>query len=305
LIYDYWPTGEGEAPRRFLEGYEGYLQADAAGVFDQLYLGGPILEVACGAHMRRYFYKARNSAPREAHCALGYFRQLYMLERQLAELPDADRFTQRQNRALPLLKKFRAWLDELAPRVVPKTEIATAVGYALNQWEAFIRYCDQGWLIIDNTRSERALRPIAIGRSNWMFFGSDGGGHTGAILYSLVASSKANRVHPYHYLKDVYERLPRVRQHPSLLPLLQQACAKVRLRDGTRPDVESLETPLDCLRVLKNYPRPLIEVMRNPSRLDAAIVDELTALLPDHWHDAHAEHHLEINRKTRLVGEAA
>jgi hypothetical protein len=63
--------------------------------------------------------------------------------------------------------------------VVPKTEIATAVGYALNQWEAFLRYCDEGWLIIDNTRSERALRPIAMGRSNWMFFGSDGGGHTG------------------------------------------------------------------------------------------------------------------------------
>ena len=96
LIYDYWPTGEGEAPRRFLEGYEGYLQADAAGVFDQLYLGGPILEVACGAHMRRYFYKARNSAPREAHCALGYFRQLYMLERELGTLPDVDRFEQRQ-----------------------------------------------------------------------------------------------------------------------------------------------------------------------------------------------------------------
>jgi len=304
LVYDYWPTGEGEAPRRFLEGYEGYLQADAASVFDQLYQG-PILEVACGAHMRRYFYKARHSAPQEAHCALGYFRQLYMLERELAELSDADRFAQRQSRALPLLENFRVWLDDLAPHVVPKTEIATAVGYALNQWEAFLRYCDEGWLIIDNTRSERALRPIAIGRSNWMFFGNDGGGHTGAILYSLVASSKANRVHPYHYLNDVYERLPLVRQHPSLLPLLQEACADVRFRDGTYPNVARLQTPLDCLRVLKDNPRPLIELMRDSSRLDASIVDELTALLPDRWHDAHPEYHLEINRKTRLVGEVA
>lgn len=305
LIYDYWPTGEGEAPRRFLEGYEGYLQADAASVFDQLYLQGPILEVACGAHMRRYFYKARHSAPREAHCALGYFRQLYMLERELADVPDGERREQRQDRALPLLENFRFWLDDLSPIVVPKTEIATAVGYALNQWEAFIRYCDEGWLIIDNTRSERALRPIAIGRNNWMFFGSDGGGHTGAILYSLVASSKANRVHPYHYLNDVYERLPVVRQHASLLPLLQEACAEVRFRDGTRPNVERLETALDYLRVLKDHPRPLVEVMRDPSRLDTAIVDELTALLPDRWHDAHPEYHLEINRKTRLVGEVA
>ena len=83
LIYDYWPTGEGEAPRRFLQGYEGYLQADAATVFDQLFMQGLVLEVACGAHMRRYFYKARHSAPTEAHRALGYFRQLYMLEREL------------------------------------------------------------------------------------------------------------------------------------------------------------------------------------------------------------------------------
>ena len=200
---------------------------------------------------------------------------------------------------------FRTWLDELAPRVVPKTELATAVGYALNQWEAFVRYCDEGWLMIDNTRSERALRPIAIGRSNWMFFGSDGGGHTGAILFSLVASSKANRVHPYHYLQDVYERLPIIRERASLLPLLQDACAEVRFPDGTRPNVAALGSPLDCLRVLKDYPRPLIERMRDSSQLEATVVEELTALLPNHWHDAHPEYHLQINRKTRLVGEAA
>ncbi len=251
LVYDYWPTGEGEAPRRFLQGYEGYLQADAASVFDQLYLRGPVLEVACGAHMRRYYYKARFSAPHEAHRALGYFRQLYMLERELSEAFPEDRGAQRRLRALPLLEGFKGWLDELAPTVVPKTDIATAVGYALNQWEAFVRYCAEGWLLIDNTRSERALRPIAIGRSNWMFFGSDGGGHTGAILYSLVASSKANRVHPYHYLKDVYERLPAIRERGSSLPLLRDACEAVRFADGTRPKSPELRTALDCLRVLK------------------------------------------------------
>ncbi len=305
LIYDYWPTGEGEAPRTFLQGYEGYLQADAASVFDQVFLRGLVSEVACGAHMRRYFYKARFSAPHEAHRGLGYFRQLYMLERELADASTEERRAQRQRRAMPLLQTFKAWLDELAPVVVPKTEIATAVGYALNQWEAFCRYCDEGWLLIDNTRSERALRPIAIGRSNWMFFGSDGGGHTGAVLYSLVASSKANRVHPYHYLKDVYERLPAVREQASLLPLLRDACQQVRLTDGTCPNLGTLPTALDCLRVLKDRPHPLIEVMRDPSHLDSSIVTELTALLPDRWHDAHPEYHLEINRKTRLVGEVA
>ncbi len=305
LIYDYWPSGDGEAPQRFLQGYEGYLQADAASVFDQIYLQGSILEIACAAHMRRYFYKARYSAPGPAHRALAYFRQLYLWERELADVSAAQRREQRRTRALPLLNEFKTWLDELAPTVVPKTELAAAVGYALNQWQAFIRYCDEGWLLIDNTRSERALRQIAIGRSNWMFFGNDGGGHTGAILYSLVASCKANRVHPYHYLQDIYERLPLIRQHTSLLPLLQAACTDVIFTDGTRPNPAALQSPLDCLRVLKDHPRPLIELMRDPSCLAPSIAAELTALLPDRWHDAHPQHHLEINRKTRLVGDAA
>ena len=305
LIYDYWPSGEGEAPRRFLQGYKGYLQADAASVFDQLYLQGSIQEVACAAHMRRYFYKARHAAPGEAHRALATFRRLYLLERELADLASADRRAQRRARALPMLGEFKTWLDELARTVVPKTELASAVGYAVNQWEAFVRYCDEGWLMIDNTRSERALRPIAIGRSNWMFFGSDGGGHTGAILYSLVASCKANRVHPYHYLEDVYTRLPAIREHASLLALLQKACAGVSFPDGTTPQVDNMKSPLDYLRVLKDHPRPLIELMRDPSHLHPNVANQLTELLPDRWHDAHLQFHLEINRKTRLVGEAA
>ena len=113
--------------------------------------------------------KARHSAPLEAHRALVYFRQLYLLERELAGVSDEERCALRRARALPLLGEFKAWLDTLAPLVVPKTELASAVGYALNQWDAFVRYCEQGWLLIDNTRSERALRPIAIGRSYAQF----------------------------------------------------------------------------------------------------------------------------------------
>ena len=89
------------------------------------------------------------------------------------------------------------------------------------------------------------------------------------------------------------------------MPLLREACAAVRFPDGDRPNLAALQTPLDHLRVLKDHPRPLIELMRDSSRLEASIVDELTALLPDRWHDAHPECHLEINRKTRLVGDAA
>lgn len=305
LVYEYSRSGGGEVPRRFLRGYAGYLQADAASVFDRLYQGGTIFEVACGAHMRRYFYKARHTAALEAHRALVYFRQLYLLERELAAVSVEERYGQRQARALPILGEFKAWLDELAPAVVPKTELATAVGYALNQWEAFLRYCEHGWLLIDNTRSERALRPIAIGRSNWLFFGSDGGGRTGAILYSLVASAKANRVHPYFYLEDVYRRLPLIRQRESLLPLLRDACKQVELDDGTRPCLEQMDGALDYLRILKDHPHPLIEAMRDDSHLDPRIVASLNGMLPDRWLADHPDARLEINRRTRLVGEAA
>jgi transposase len=303
LIYDYTRTGEGEAARRFLKGYEGYLQADAASVFDRLYLRGSIFEVACAAHMRRYFYKARHSAALEAHRALVYFRQLYLLERELAEVNDDQRRTLRRERALPILVEFKAWLDEQSQVMVPKTEIADAVRYSLNQWDAFVRYCDEGWLLIDNTRSERALRPIAIGRRNWLFFGSDGGGRTGAILYSLVASCKANRVHPYQYLQDVYRRLPEIREDQSLLPLLRAACEQVEVPDGTRPDVDSMHGPLDYLRILKDHRRPLIELLRDETCLDVQVRDELDSLLPDRWLATHPDARLEINRSIRLVGQ--
>jgi len=305
MIYDYSRTGEGEAPRRFLEGYEGYLQADAASVFDRLYARGTIFEVACGAHMRRYFYKARLTAPVQAHRALTYFRQLYLLERALADKSDEERRVRRHELALPILEEFKTWLDEQSNVVIPKTEIAKAVGYSLNQWDAFIRYCDEGWIYIDNTRSERALRPIAIGRRNWLFFGNDSGGRTGAILFSLVASCKANRVHPYQYLEDVYRRLPSIREHESLLPILSEACGQVRFVDGSRPNTGSMSTPLDYLRVLKDHPRPLIEQFRNDEALVPEVREELDNLLPDCWLTANPAARLEINRRVRLVGEDA
>ena len=135
--------------------------------------------------------------------------------------------------------------------------------------------------------------------------GSDGGGRTGTILYSLVCSAKANRVHPYFYLEDVYRRLPQIRQHESLLPPLRDACGQVELADGTRPRLELIDSPLDHLRILKDHPRPLIERMREDSQIDPTLVAKLNDLLPDRWLAQHPDAHLEISRRTRIVGEAA
>jgi hypothetical protein len=161
LIYEYTRTKEGRHARQFLQGFRGYLQADAASTFDQLYVDELIWEVGCAAHMRRYFYNARHEDSKRAYIALAYFRRLYKLERELKEYPSDVRRARRRADALPILAALKRQLDQWAGHVLPASQFGKAVQYASNHWEALLRYCDEGWLIIDNTRSERALRTIA------------------------------------------------------------------------------------------------------------------------------------------------
>ena len=127
----------------------------------------------------------------------------------------------RQERALPLLTEFRAWLVALTGRVLPKSPFGQAVHYVLPRWEGFVRYCEDGALAIDNNLSERTLRPCAIGRKNWLFLGNDRGGRTAAILLSFMASCKANQVEPWAYIRAMISTMteqPRGVTPPS--PLL-------------------------------------------------------------------------------------
>ena len=148
---------------------------------------------------------------------------------ELAHAADDGRRALRQQRAMPILDEFKAWLDTLAPTVVPKTEIAAAVTYALNQWDAFVRYCDQGWLLIDNTRSERAPtsdRPWeeTTGSSSEATTADE------RAPFSIRSSARQRPTGftPYFYLEDVYRRLPMIRQQESLLPVLRDACRTSR-----------------------------------------------------------------------------
>lgn len=221
-VYDYTASRKRDGPARLLSGYEGYLQADAFGGYDGIYAGsgGKIVEVACWAHARRKFHEAQRSAGRAAHEALARIGQLYALERQLQQACDgpwseltreeqhARTAAARQEQALPLLMSLRAWLDAQAAGALPKSPIGQAVSYALSNWLALCRYTEQGYLAIDNNLSERTLRPAAIGRKNWMFLGNDQGGRTAAVLFTMVASCKANGVDPFAWLRDVLADLP-------------------------------------------------------------------------------------------------
>lgn len=209
-LYDFTDSRKRDGPEQFLSGYRGYLQADAYGGYDGLFLnsGGEIVEVACWAHARRYWFDAIKTDPARAHQALGFIARLYAIERHCAKCTAEQRQAARQTHALPILTQFKTWLDEHASRVLPKSPIGEAFTYTLNQWAALVRYVEDGALAIDNNVAERTLKPCALGRKNWLFVASLTGGRRAAILFSLIASAKANQVEPWAWLRDVFTRLP-------------------------------------------------------------------------------------------------
>lgn len=217
-VYDYTPTRRRDGPAAFLDGYAGYLQADAFGGYDGIYASGDVIEVACWAHARRKFHEARSTDSNRAHRMLAWIRQLYDIERDAKKLDPDARHTLRQEKSKPLfegskrcdgsddIQGIHGWLIEQHAAVLPKSPIGDAIGYALNHWTALTRYLDDGDLDIDNNEAEQALRGIAIGRKNWLFLGSDRGGRAAATYYTLIQSAKRHALDPFAYLRDVLLR---------------------------------------------------------------------------------------------------
>jgi transposase len=262
-IFDYTPNRRREGPADFLKKYRGYLQADAFGGYDGIYLSQPVVEVGCNAHARRKFFEAKDTDPARAHQALAFYRQLYEVERQAADhvekelsrqaptgqgrrqdLLEAERLRLRQEKSVPLLTAICHWLKQEQTTALPKSPIGQAIGYALNHWEALTRYAHHGFLAIDNNWAEREMKKIALGRKNWLFFGSDQGGRTAAVLLSLVSSCQRHSLDPFRYLEDVLYRLPSQAQ-PPLDELLPDRWQSPRLIDdaGSKAPVRQLSPP--------------------------------------------------------------
>jgi len=208
-VYDFTESRARDGPAQFLTGFAGYLQADAYGGYDHIYLGSndSVIEVACWAHARRKFFDATRSSPREAHQILEWVGQLYDIEDQARESSDEVRQSLRQQEAVPLLDRIECYLAEVASRALPKSVLAKAVSYAQNQWQALRRYTEDGRLSIDNNVSERTLRHQAIGRKNWLFLGSEQAGPRAAILCTILAGTKRHRIEPWTYLRELLTRL--------------------------------------------------------------------------------------------------
>ncbi len=216
IVYDYTPTRGHEGPAAFLEDYNGSLQADAYSGYEPIFAdeNHDLIEVACWAHARRKFFAAQSSDLMRAMVMLAYVRLLYDVEREARdrELKGEARRLLRQEKSLPLLDGMARYLLAQQPQVLPKSPIGDAIGYALNNWAALKRYTEDGDLEIDNNGAERSLRGIAVGRKNWLWYGSDRGGQTAAILTSFTATCKRLHIDPFAYLRDVFERIS---AHPA------------------------------------------------------------------------------------------
>ena len=210
--YRYSANRQGCHPRAHLEGFTGILQADAYSGYGPIYEGGCVLEAACWAHVRRKWYDIyvaeRSPLAAEAIHRIGL---LYAIEREIRGKLPQERVAVRQAHATGILEELYAWLNATLLTVSAKSNLAAAIKYALVRWQALTRYRDDGRIEIDNNTAERSIRPIVLGRRNYLFAGSDAGGESAANIYTLIGTALLNGIEPYAYLREV---LGRIADHP-------------------------------------------------------------------------------------------
>ena len=207
-VFFYSPDRKAERPAAHLKDFRGVLQVDGYAGFERLTVGGDIVLAACWAHTRRKFYEFHQATG--SPIAAGVLRriaELYAIEREIRGQSAEQRQSTRDIRSRPLVDAMKPWLESELRRVPPRGGLAEAIRYALARWPALSRFLEDGRIELDNNPVERAIRPVALGRKNHLFAGSDGGGERWATVCSLIATARLNDVEPYAYLKDVIERM--------------------------------------------------------------------------------------------------
>lgn len=230
VLFDYREGRSAEFPTAVLHNFHGTLQTDGYAGYEKLAAREDITALACMAHARRYFDKALNNDKARATHALEKIQQLYAIERRCDERDDPPdrRHEHRQREAEPILDELEQWLRMEINVVAPKSPIGTAIAYTLGLWQRLRAYTLDGHYLIDNNRIENTIRPLAIGRKNYLFAGSDRGARNAALIYSLLGTCKLHGVEPFAYLSDVIARIPehKANRLSQLLPQNWQPLAK-------------------------------------------------------------------------------
>ncbi len=212
IVFDFSPDRSKQRPLGFLGDYRGYVHADAYSGYDELFRRDGVIEVACWVHARRKFDEAMSSRPKEASEIMAGIARLYKVEKECIKLPFGERCQVRQERSKPIIDGIFKRLEELQLSILPSEPLSQAINYSLNQRDALYRYLEDGRLKPDNNTAENAIRPLAIGRKNWLFAGSERGARATALFLGLVQSCKACSVNPWQYFDDV---LRRIMAHPA------------------------------------------------------------------------------------------
>lgn len=225
ILYDYQETRAGENPMNFLKEFKGFLQVDGYAGYHKV---ENVTLVGCWAHARRGFTDVLKALPTNsikpvaATEGLQFCNQLFTIERKLKELEPEERYKQRLEQSKPILDSFLSWLKVQEQHVLPKSGLGKAITYCLNQWDKLVAFLEDGRLEIDNNRSERAIKPVVLGRKAWLFSNTPNGARASAIIYSIVETAIANGLNPYYYLRYLFEQLPNLdlTDHDNLDQLL-------------------------------------------------------------------------------------
>ena len=225
MWFAYSDNRRAENPAEHLNGYKGWVQCDAYAGYNGSFEQNDISPAFCWAHARRKFFdlskQFKGNGDNMAQQAVERIALLYAIEQEIRMQPPDERSRIRQEKTVPRLEEFRQWALECVGRLSKKSQTTEAFNYVLTRWTGFIAFSKNGHLEIDNNWAENSVRPIALGRKNFMFVGSEKGGETAANLYTLIGTAKANGVDPYAYLRHVITRIAdghKINEIDQLLP---------------------------------------------------------------------------------------
>lgn len=223
IVYDYQETRAGQHAKDFLNGFKGYLQTDGYAGYNWVSETSDIIHLGCMTHARRPFAELVKliKNPGKAHQALAFIQKLYAVEKEARQLMPDERFELRNQKAKPILDKFKDWLNKIMKGSPPQGKLGSGIKYITERWSELTNYLMDGRLEIDNNAIENCIRPFAVGRKGWLFMGSPKGARAGVIFYSLIQTCKANDIDPEKYFNYMLNRIRECRideDYKALLP---------------------------------------------------------------------------------------